>query len=165
MLLWLLAAATPLAQYNQQAGGVGPLSETAFVSWFGATNAPGALRLQAMVIWRAPQAQWFEPWGNDQRGVTLGDPRSPTTKILEFRMNPDGTSVTVAGERVELNETNVVLVEVDGRDGNAVIVDRLRIDNAMLDGDVIPQQGGQPFDPAKAFVRKHPRLASFAGLN
>ena len=130
------------------------VSPTVMATWV-VSVTDGARVLQLLVLWRGTPA-WFARGGGGVSGG--GDGRRYTSTLryggLELQLEYDSQSrlATIQGNRVELRDDNVVLV--DGVDASAGlrVVRTLRVDSTMTQGD---------FPRIDEVMRRSPDIVSF----
>jgi hypothetical protein len=150
-LLSILIGVLPLAAQRSgvdtTSGGVGPVTPTTFAAYVARNTVDfGPLPLQVLVLWHGGTNWFTDDWTRDEKGI-----HTPT-RTIEYTFN--GDSVTIDGQKIPLTGVNVILVEVEPT--------RTRVVETLYIDESIPIRNTE--DPVRAIVRRHPRLAEFAGL-
>jgi hypothetical protein len=147
LCLLLVAWASTVQKVDKAGGGVGPVSRSAFIAWYGSntTEVEGPPTLGLLVLWRG-RPEWFAGWTFDDRGIHVG------SRLLELRTD-GSTFAVVGGQRIVLERINTILVDVGP--ATARIVKMLYIE---------PRMTGWGSADRDALLRSHPELAEFAQL-
>ena len=157
MFVAALAFAQSMAGFGGTTGSL-PVSPSVMATIMSSVDADGNGTLDLLVLWRG-NAGWFEagrrrPAGlADQAGSDrAGGASRPDVRTawlsqggvsLSVRFEPSSRKVWIQDQEIDLNESNVVLVDQVDQSGGLLVLKVLRIDPSFRATMQLPPQGAE----------------------